>query len=119
MTIKEEIVLASAKVGTPEFNPVTCVKGNVMLNCTESMHGQHGQVSDDVLAIATELTIGILSMPVCMPYASLFTRLPPSFICFFSSSLFVSAFEAGRAFEQNRQDAAITELLERENKKGG
>lgn len=116
MTIKEEIVLASAKVGTPEFNTVTCTKGDVTLNCTELLNQLNGQVSDDVLEIATELTIDILSTSVCMPYAKLFTLLPPSFICFFSSSLFVSAFEAGRAFEQNRQDAAITELLERENK---
>lgn len=119
MTIKEEIVQASKKVGMPEFKTVTYSK-----NVSESMsnHSPHWKteaawVDPFIEDIAGGLSVGILTTDSLLPYEKAFACVPPKAFILFVSSLFISAFEAGRAFEQNRQDAAIAELLERENHK--
>lgn len=117
MTLKEEITRASEKVGTPEFQFVTCEREyGTSYGVFTKM--ENGKVPADVVDLVKDFAVSLVGTQHVAPYAAIFMLIPPPVFLHFVTSLFVSAFEAGRAFEQNRQDAAIAELLERENNRG-
>jgi len=115
MTLKEEITRAAAKVGTPEFQSVTCKRADGSRYNLFTKY-EDGKVSADVVDVAKEFAVSLVATQHVAPYTAIFMLIPPPVFLHFVTSLFVSAFEAGRAFEQNRQDVAIAELLERENR---